>query len=117
MLSGSEAKLLEDGLNNRGGLHAPDYKKLNKKKTFNSKYKMRSGKIQDLVADMLETFKDNLDEAKEKEKDAKSQYETLKEAKEDQLDQAKNTLSSLGGETASREEAVSEAEGEVDELE
>merc|ERR1719316_1919239 len=108
MLSSADSKMLEKAI-----LSSPDYKKLE----FNEKYTMRSGKIQELIADMLQTFKDNLDEAKEKEKDAKAQYEKLKATKEDQLSSAKETLSSLGGETASREEAVAEAEGEVSDLE
>merc|ERR1719426_697121 len=78
---------------------------------------MRSGKIQELIADMLQTFKDNLDDAEEKEKSSKEQYEKLRDAKEDQLKQAKNALESLGGETASREEAKKEANQEIGALE
>merc|ERR1719316_1727909 len=101
----------------RNGLGSPDYKKLNKKREFNEKYGKRSGKIQELIADMMQTFKDNLDEAEEKEKSSKKQYETLRDAKEDQLKQAKNALDSLGGETASREEAKEEANQEIGTLE
>merc|ERR1719191_1974162 len=101
----------------RGGLGSPDYKKLNKKREFNEKYSKASGKIQELIADMLQTFKDNLDEAKDKEKSAKDQYKTLRDTKEDQLKSAKSALESLGGETASREEATEEANQEIKTLE
>merc|ERR1712188_307008 len=40
-----------------------DWKKLNRKSTFKSKYKARSGKIQSILADMLATFKTNLEDA------------------------------------------------------
>merc|ERR1719160_1378586 len=101
----------------RSGLGSPDYKKLNKKREFNEKYSKASGKIQELIADMLQTFKDNLDEAKDKEKSAKESYESLRDAKEDQLKSAKSALESLGGETASREEATEEANQEITTLE
>merc|ERR1719247_4085028 len=47
-----------------------DWKKLNRKATFKMKYKMRSGKIQDLLAKMLSTFESNLDDATKKEEKA-----------------------------------------------
>jgi len=118
MYGAKQAQLLELAFGeSRGGLGSPDYKKLNKKREFNEKYTMRSGKIQELIADMLQTFKDNLDEAKETEKSSKESYETLRDAKEDQLKSAKSALDSLGGETASREEAKEEANGEISTLE
>merc|ERR1719265_487519 len=118
MYGPNKAQLLEVAFGeSRGGLGSPDYKKLNKKREFNEKYTMRSGKIQDLIKDMLQTFKDNLDEAEDKEKSSKKQYETLRDAKKDQLKQAKNALESLGGETASREEAKEEANQEIGTLE
>merc|ERR1719265_2815322 len=118
MYGAKQSQLLELAFGeSRGGLGSPDYKKLNKKREFNEKYTMRSGKIQELIADMLQTFKDNLDEAEEKEKTSKESYETLRDAKKDQLKQAKNALESLGGETASREEAKEEANQEIGTLE
>merc|ERR1719321_1213274 len=118
MYGAKQSQLLELAFGeSRSGLGSPDYKKLNKKREFNEKYTMRSGKIQELIADMLQTFKDNLDEAEEKEKTSKEQYEKLRDAKEDQLKQAKNALESLGGETASRDEAKEEANQEIGTLE
>jgi chromosome segregation ATPase len=100
-----------------GKLSKPDYDKLNKKNVHGQKYKMRSGKIQELISDMLKTFKDNLDEANTKEDETKSTYDKLKATKEDQLESAEDALSAMGGETASRDEAKSEANNEVDTLE
>jgi hypothetical protein len=118
MFGAKKSQLLELAFGeSRGGLGSPDYKKLNKKREFNEKYSKASGKIQELIADMLQTFKDNLDEAEDKEKTSKEQYEKLRDAKEDQLKQAKNALESLGGETASREEAKEEANQEIKTLE
>jgi len=101
VLSGTDAKALQSGLQ-------PDH---------NMKYKKASGKIQELIADMTKTFKDNLDDAEDKEKESKEMYEKLRDAKEDQLTEAQNALEALGGETASREEAVAEADKEMGDLE
>merc|ERR1719375_1819876 len=118
MYDAKQVQLLELAFGEgRGGLGSPDYKKLNKKREFNEKYSKASGKIQELIADMLQTFKDNLDEAKDKEKEAKETYEKLRDTKKDQLKSAKSALESLGGETASREEAKEEANGEISTLE
>merc|ERR1719281_1900510 len=68
-LSDADAKALQSGLQ-------PDH---------NMKYKKASGKIQELIADMTKTFKDNLDDAEDKEKESKEMYEKLRDAKEDQL--------------------------------
>jgi len=95
----------------------PDYKKLNKKNVHGQKYEMRSGKIQELVSDMLKTFKDNLEEANTKEEETKSTHEKLRETKDDQLQSAEDALAAMGGETASRDEAKAESQGEVDTLE
>merc|ERR1719428_401800 len=118
MYDAKQAQLLELAFGeSRGGLGSPDYKKLNKKREFNEKYAKASGKIQELIADMLQTFKDNLDEAKDKERAAEDQYDKLRDTKEDQLKSAKSALESLGGETASREEATEEANQEIKTLE
>lgn len=101
VLSDDDAQELERGLQ-------PDH---------NMKYKKASGKIQELIEDMVTTFKDNLDDAKDREQQSVDQYKTLRDAKKDQLQSAQNALEALGGETASREEAVAEAEGELSDLE
>jgi len=98
----------------RSGLGKPS---VHSKREFNEKYSKASGKIQELIADMLQTFKDNLDEATDKEKEAKKTYEKLRDTKKDQLKSAKSALEELGGETASRDEAKEEANGEISTLE
>merc|ERR1719261_1342123 len=54
-----------------------DWKKLNRKATFKMKYKMRSGKIQDLLAKMLSTFETNLKDAQDKEAKTQKEYDEL----------------------------------------
>lgn len=86
-LSDRDAKFLERALN--AEMEPPhsmdgktkDWKKLNRKATFKMKYKARSGKIQEILADMLQTFQDNLAEAEQKESEAQASYEKLRAAK------------------------------------
>merc|ERR1719316_1239616 len=66
---------------------------------------------------MKVAFQDNLEQAELKESEEQAAYEKLKAAKESQLDAAKDALAALGGETASREEAVAEAKEEISTLE
>merc|ERR1719446_134385 len=113
-LSTEDAHLLEQALN--GDLNAPDWKKLNRKATFKMKYKSRSTKIQDILADMLQTFKDNLDDAKSTEKKTKDSFDTLMESKNSQLSAAQDALSGGEGEGAARTLAADEAQEEVDAL-
>ena len=51
-----------------------DWKKLNRDATFKKKYKARSGEIQDILADMLNTFIDNRNEAVAAEEKAQSAF-------------------------------------------
>ena len=87
---------------------------VNRKKIFNMKYTKRSGKIQELMKDMLKTFQDNLADATDKEADAPATYDKVKSL---QLAAVEEALSELGGETAAREEAKTEAQGEARNLE
>jgi len=111
VLSESDAKLLEQALH--ADPKSPDYKKMNKEKKFNKKFKVRSGKIQELISDMRVAFQDNLEQAELKEEEEQASFDKLKAAKESQLEAAKDALAALGGETASREEAVAEAKEEI----
>merc|ERR1719327_78141 len=113
-LSTEDAHLLEQALN--GDMDAPDWKKLNRKATFKMKYKSRSTKIQDILADMLQTFEDNLADATKKEKDTKASFDTLMGAKNSQLSAAQDALSGGEGEGAARTLAADEAQEEVDAL-
>ena len=94
-----------------------DWKKLNRDATFKKKYKARSGEIQDILGDMLNTFKDNRDEAVAAEDKAKTDYDALMSAKNDQLDAAKQALLDKAGETGARGEALATSEAEKGDLE
>jgi hypothetical protein len=113
-LSDSDANLLEQALN--GDMLEPDWKKLNRKATFKMKYKSRSTKIQDILADMLQTFKDNLDDAKATEKKAKESFDTLMGSKNSQLSAAQDALTGGEGEGAARALSMEESQEEVDSL-
>merc|ERR1719420_208042 len=69
-----------------GEVPKADWKKLNRKATFKSKYKARSGKIQNILADMLQTFKTNLQDATKKEKEADKTHKDLMKSKNDELE-------------------------------
>merc|ERR1719450_1895850 len=113
-LSEQDARFLEKVLD--GDVREPDWKKLNRKATFKMKYKARSTKIQEILADMLQTFEDNLADATKKEKDTKDSFDTLMEAKNSQLSAAQDALSGGEGEGAARTLAADEAQEEVDAL-
>merc|ERR1719386_368277 len=113
-LSEEDARFLEQVLD--GEVPDVDWKKLNRKATFKMKYKARSLKIQEILADMLQTFEDNLADAKKTEKDTKASFDTLMEAKNSQLSAAQDALSGGEGEGAARTLAADEAQAEVDAL-
>merc|ERR1719272_130309 len=113
-LSEQDSRFLEQVLD--GDVPNVDWKKLNRKATFKMKYKARSLKIQEILADILQTFEDNLADAKKKEKDTKSSFDTLMGSKNSQLSAAQDALSGGEGEGASRGLAADEAQGEVDAL-
>merc|ERR1719313_1367732 len=113
-LSEQDSRFLEQVLD--GQVPDVDWKKLNRKATFKMKYKARSLKIQEILADMLQTFEDNLAEAEKKEKDTKSSFDTLMTAKNSQLSAAQDALSGGEGEGAARTLAADEAQEEVDAL-
>merc|ERR550537_1546065 len=113
-LSEQDARFLEQVLD--GQVPKADWKKLNRKATFKMKYKARSTKIQEILADMLQTFEDNLAEATKTEKDTKASFDTLMGSKNSQLSAAQDALSGGEGEGASRTLAADEAQEEVDAL-
>jgi len=112
-LSAEDARFLQQVLD---GDVAPDWKKLNRKATFKMKYKSRSLKIQEILADMLQTFKDNLDDAKKNEKKTKSDFDTLMGSKNSQLSAAQDALAGGEGEGAARALSMEESQEEVDSL-
>merc|ERR1719171_1940938 len=113
-LSEQDTQFLERALD--GEVPTADWKKLNRKATFKMKYKARSLKIQEILADMLQTFKDNLADAKKKEKDAASSYDTLMTSKNSQLSAAQDALSGGEGEAGARTLNAQESQDEVDAL-
>merc|ERR1719299_324715 len=113
-LSEQDSRLLEQALD--GQVPDVDWKKLNRKATFKMKYKARSLKIQEILADMLQTFEDNLADATKKEKDAKSSFDTLMGSKNSQLSAAQDALSGGEGEGAARALNAQESQDEVDAL-
>ena len=82
---------------------------VNRKKIFNMKYTKRSGKIQEMMKDVLKTFQDNLADATDKEADAQATYDKLKASTDGRSAAAEEALSELGEETAARDEAMAEA--------
>merc|ERR1719240_545674 len=99
-LSKGDALFLERLLS--GEVPKADWKKLNRKSTFKSKYKARSGKIQQILADMLQTFKTNLEDAEKKEKAAAQSHEDMMKTKGEELSTNEEALASGEAEGAAR---------------
>merc|ERR1719399_2421948 len=93
-----------------------DWKKLNRKATFKMKYHARSGKIQEILADMLQTFQDNLAEAEQKESEAQASYEKLRAAKLEEKGATEQALEDMTKEGSARALSKEEAQAEVDAL-
>merc|ERR1719379_2927718 len=94
-----------------------DWDKLNQDATFKMKYTSRSGEIQDILAEMLTTFKDNKEEAINAETKAAADSKKLLESKEDALASAESALRAQAGENGARGESRAECEEEVTDLE
>jgi len=99
-----------------GDVPKVDWKKLNRKAVFKMKYKARSGKIQDVLAKLLQTFTDNLAEAEAKEAKAEEVYKKLSASLHDQLDKAQAALQEMDAENSARGLTIEEAQEEVDAL-
>merc|ERR1719456_1111667 len=111
-LSKGDAKFLEKALD--GEVPDVDWKKLNRKATFKMEYKGRSFKIQEILADMLQTFQDNLAEAETKESDTEAAYQKLKAAKDAEKAATEQAASDMSKETAARNLALAESNEERD---
>jgi hypothetical protein len=94
-----------------------DWDKLNQEATFKQKYTSRSGEIQDILAEMLTTFKDNKEEAINAETKAAEDSKKLLEAKEEALDTAESALRAQAGENGARGESRAECAEEKKDLE
>jgi len=100
-----------------GEVPVRDYKKLNRKAEFKMKYKARSGKIQETLAKLLQSFKDAKEDAEKKEKEAKEEYDTLKKSKGDQLKAAEESLTKMEVENGAKGVSKSDANAEITALE
>jgi uncharacterized protein YlxW (UPF0749 family) len=90
-----------------------DWEKLNREATFKQKYTKRSGEIQEILAEMLQTFKDNLAEAEAAETKAADDSKTLLKGKNDALDDKQNALRDQAGENGARGESKADSEEQV----
>jgi hypothetical protein len=99
-----------------GDVPKVDWKKLNRKATFKMAYKARSFKIQDVLKKMHQTFSINLDEARAKEAEAKAEYDKLMDAKGQQLDAARESLTKMEVENGAKGMSRQDAQDEVDAL-
>jgi len=113
-LSSGDALFLQRVLS--GEVPKADWKKLNRKATFKAKYKARSGKIQQILADMLQTFKTNLEDATKREKEAAQTHEDLMKSKNEELSGNEQALADGEKEGAARGMNMEEAQREVDDL-
>ena len=99
-----------------GQVPKADWKKLNRKATFKMAYKARSFKIQEVLAKMLDTFKTNRKDARDKEDEAQSQYDELSGNKREQLESAQEALSKQDTEKGAAGMSKENAQTEVDAL-
>merc|ERR1719482_1481917 len=89
-----------------------DWEKLNADPEFKMKYKARSGEIQNVLSDMLDAFKANLNNTEAVEAKAVTDFDALMGAKNGQLDTAKNALLDKSEETGARATALSDSKEE-----
>jgi hypothetical protein len=94
-----------------------DFEKLNRDAGFKQQYEHRSGEIQDILAEMLTTFKDNLNESISSEAKAKEDSDSLLEAKNTQLDTAKAALTDQSTENGARGASRADSDQEKTDLE
>merc|ERR1719271_2160171 len=90
-----------------------DWEKLNREATFKQKYTKRSGEIQEILGEMLQTFKDNLAEAEAAESKAASDSSTLLTGKNDALSTKQTALRDGAGESGARGESKADSEEQV----
>merc|ERR1719160_703171 len=94
-----------------------DWEKLNREATFKQKYTKRSGEIQEILGEMLQTFKDNLAEAEAAESKAASDSSTLLKGKNDALDTKQAELRDQAGENGARGESKADSEEQKRDME
>merc|ERR1719331_1730399 len=89
-----------------------DWEKLNADPEFAMKYKARSSEIQNVLSDMLDAFKANLNNTEAVETKAVADFDALMGAKNGQLDTAKNALLDKSEETGAHATALSDSKEE-----
>jgi hypothetical protein len=94
-----------------------DWDKLNQEATFKQKYTKRSGEIQEILAEMLQTFTDNLAEAEAAEKKAAGDSSKLLQGKNDALSTAQTALRDQAGENGARGESKADSEEQKRDME
>jgi len=96
------------------------WKNLNRKATFKMSYKARSGKIQALLAKLLETFQTNLKSATEKEAEAQKSFDELMKAKNEEKKATEDAMIKMekenGARGMSRQESMQELEALQDQI-
>jgi len=80
------------------------------------KYKAKSGKIVEILADMLETFQDNLADAIKLEEEKQATFDTLHALKESQLSSSESANTAASKETGARNINKQEAQTEANRL-
>jgi hypothetical protein len=94
-----------------------DWDKLNREATFKQKYTKRSGEIQEILGEMLQTFKDNLAEAESAETKAAGDSKTLLKGKNDSLSSKQDALRDQAGENGARGESKADSEEQKRDME
>merc|ERR1719331_1050268 len=94
-----------------------DWEKLNSDPEFAMKYKARSTEIQNVLSDMLDAFKANLNNTEAVETKAVADFDSLMSAKNGQLDTAKQALLDKSAETGARATALSDSKDEKEDKE
>jgi len=116
VLSKGDAYFLRKLLTGDVEVPTADWKKLNRKATFKMSYKKRSGKIQELLAQLLAEFKANLKEARDTEAAAIATYTELHAAKSSELETAQTAAEDMELENGARGMSREKAQAEVDAL-
>jgi len=90
-----------------------DAKKMNRKANFKMSYKARSFKIQGVLENMRKTFGANLDDSHHKEDKELQDYHQLKDAKDSQLNAARDALNRMDSENGAKGMSKEQSEDEL----
>merc|ERR1719473_1993785 len=96
-----------------GDVPKVDWKKLNRKATFKMAYKARSFKIQGVLKKMHQTFSINLQDARDAEAKAQTDYKNLMKGKQGQLDASREALNKMESENGAKGMSRQDADDEL----